>query len=102
MSPDGDKGCSDLMRLLIVLLALGLAIPSTALSSPAYTSGLASLADRASACPSLADAGTLSRRPGGGLLHADIDGDGFSDAVSVRYALDAPSSCGFLLVIETR
>jgi hypothetical protein len=55
----------------------------------------------ASAAVARASNRTLPPRRGG-LLHADIDGDGFSDTVSVRYALNAPSSCGFLLVVETR
>jgi len=83
-------------------VALILAAALAALSSRAYPSGLASMADHAAACPTLSDAGALSKRPGGGLLHGDIDGDGFSDTVSIRYALNAPSSCGFLLVVETR
>src|SRR6266508_4750120 len=103
MSPDGDEGCSDFKRSLTLLLALGFAASLTALSRHAEPSALASLTDRISACPRLSDAWMLSRRPGGGgVLHADIDGDGLSDTVSVRYALNAPSSCGFLLVVETR
>ncbi len=103
MSPDGDEGCSDFKRSLTLLLALGFAASLTALSRHAEPSALASLTDRISACPRLSDAWMLSRRPGGGgVLHADIDGDGVSDTVSVRYALNAPSSCGFLLVVETR
>jgi len=82
-------------------VALVVAAALAALSSPADPLVLASMADRA-ACPTLPKAAALSKRPGGGLLHGDIDGDGFSDTVSIRYALNAPSSCGFLLVVETR
>jgi hypothetical protein len=85
---------------LTVLVALGLGVGLTALSSPAQTSGLASAAGRIGACPALSHAEALSTRPGGGVLHADVDGDGFGDTVRIRYAPSAPSSCGFLLVVE--
>ena len=102
MAPEGDEGCCDVVGLLAVPVALTVTTAVAALSSLADPSALAPMADRAAACPTLLEAAALSNRPGGGLLHGDIDGDGFSDTVSIRYALNAPSSCGFLLVVETR
>jgi hypothetical protein len=35
-------------------------------------------------------------------LRGDIDGDGQPDRVVLRYAVDSPASCGFVLVVKTR
>jgi hypothetical protein len=53
-------------------------------------------------CPRIADAAKLPLRPGGGRLHGDVDGDGYRDRVSVRYAPASWASCGFVLVVKTR
>ena len=91
------------MRLPVALIAFCGAIVLAALCSSASPLGVAaSAAERAAACPTRSQAAALPRRPGGGLLRGDIYGDGYSDTVSIRYALGAPSSCGFLLVAETR
>lgn len=60
------------------------------------------LGGRTAACPRLADAAKLPRRPGGGRLEGDFDGDGTADRATIRYAPKSRTSCGFLLVVETR
>src|SRR5919199_3527521 len=52
------------------------------------------------ACPAVAHAAALPaiRAP----LHADIDGDGRRDVVTIRVARRAPLSCGVLLAVRTR
>jgi hypothetical protein len=86
---------------MIVLTVLAVAAALAAFASTARAPA-ATAADRAAGCPASSDAGALPRRPGGGgRLRGDIDGDGYSDSVSIRYALNAPASCGFLLVVKT-
>ena len=51
-------------------------------------------------CPRLGEAVRLPLRPGGSPLQADVDGDGRSDRVTVRYAPRARASCGFVLVVK--
>ena len=53
-------------------------------------------------CPKLSEAAKLPERPAGGVLHGDVDGDGFRDRVSIHSAPHARASCGFFLVVETR
>ena len=52
------------------------------------------------ACPPVAHAAALPaiRAP----LHADVDGDGRRDVVTIRVARRAPLSCGVLLTVRTR
>src|SRR5919198_4943156 len=54
----------------------------------------------AAPCPPLAHAAALPaiRAP----LHADFDGDGRRDVVTIRVARRAPLSCGVLLAVRTR
>jgi hypothetical protein len=87
-----------ILRRVIVFGGLITALPLTVQAA----AGSVRVADHAGACPSLSRAATLPRRPGGGLLRGDVDGDQRPDEVSVRYAVNAPASCGFLVVVETR
>src|SRR5919199_3085468 len=54
----------------------------------------------AAPCPALAHAAALPaiRAP----LHADVDGDGRRDAITIRIARRAPVTCGLLLAVRTR
>jgi hypothetical protein len=68
----------------------------------AVGSTTAAAAGTATQCPRQSQAPLLPRRPSGGLLRGDIDGDGQPDRVSIHYAKRAPTSCGFFLIVETR
>ncbi len=51
-------------------------------------------------CPSLRQAAHLPLRPGGGILHGDLDGDGRRDRVTIHYSPRARVTCGFVLVVQ--
>ena len=83
-----------------MLLPVFLVIAATSSSSASLHPGLS--ASSAARCPGLSEAAGLPYRPGAGRLRGDVDGDGRLDRVSIRYAPAAPTSCGILLVVETR
>lgn len=53
-------------------------------------------------CPKLSEASKLPERRAGGVLHGDVDGDGFRDRVSIHFGPHARASCGFFLIVQTR
>lgn len=79
------------MRFVLGLAVLAMAAGTTA----------AAQSDRFVRCPRLDHATDLPMRPGGHVLRGDVDGDGTTDKVSVRYEPRARSRCAFLLVVET-
>jgi hypothetical protein len=66
------------------------------------TSASTSASRRAARCPSLTQAPSLPRWPGGGTARGDVDGNGYRERGSIRYAPGALSTCGFFLVVQTR
>jgi len=88
-------GVMETPRNAIVIAAV-LAVAALGAGASSHAAG------RAAACPRLADATKLPRRPGGGRLEGDVDGDGTADRATIRYAPKSLTGCGFLLVVETR
>lgn len=82
------------LTILVAALVIAVAIGIRDAASAAPSAG--------APCPKLSEAAELPQRPGGGLLVGDVDGDGVRDRVAIHYAANARSSCGFLLVVETR
>jgi hypothetical protein len=62
----------------------------------------ASLPSDKAPCPRISRAASLPLWPGGVRLRGDLNGDGYPDRISVRYAPKSRASCGFLLVAKTR
>jgi hypothetical protein len=79
-------------------MQLGLALFAVTLVAAAHVEAATT---RFTPCPRLDEATRLPLRPGGHVLHGDVDGDGSRDRVSIHYAKWARSACAFLVTVET-
>jgi hypothetical protein len=84
------------------MVSLSVVLVAAALFGGGWRADAAAPGGNDAACPRISEAAKLPLRPGGGRLRGDVDGDGYPDRISVRYAPRSWASCGFLLVARTR
>jgi len=88
--------CVQIGAAILIVLAAAVVVLTPA------TSASTSTARRATPCPTLAQAASLPRWPGGGTARGDVDGNGYRGLGSIHYSPGALSTCGFFLVVQTR
>src|SRR5947209_7923239 len=86
------------MKLLgVVALVAAVAVPA-AVAATAGSTGAHRLHAH---CPSAKRITDLPRWRSGGVLRADVNGDGRADTVSIRFDRAAPGRCAFYLRVST-
>jgi hypothetical protein len=89
-------------RRHVSITRLILAVAGAACLGSGVRADAASLPSDRALCPRISRAASLPLWPGGVRLRGDLNGDGYPDRISVRYAPKSRASCGFLLVAKTR
>jgi hypothetical protein len=87
--------------LLLGSLAASALLVAVTTTASALAGGHPSAA-KPEACPSIRAAAMLPRWRDGGVVRADVVGDGYRGVASVRYAPGASNDCGFMLFVKTR